>query len=491
MGVYTFENYIGTGGVQDVWANARNFTLTGGAGIPLLFPGKNGNAINYTNITDFHSAAVNYAFDESTNFSVSLWVYPRSSATVNYVIYFHSTGQFDSQIGIDVPNNRTYFGSGKAGVAAWYAYSTGVNLNSWNHLVAIWNGTCSYLWWNNVSQGCSGQYDLGDISTNTQTTFSYNDANFYRGGLDEVYIYNRTLTANDVYDLYSSFYTELSTPTLNTNATIPSIINHTSTGNYINITASDSDNDDIIGAYFNLTAPNGTLMQNMVNGSYIRGNSVIGINEEWHSANFSMPQNSTIIGQWNWTVLLVSNASTRANQSYSYWFNVSDSTKPNITINSPGIATNPSFLLNITVPDIVSYCFFNITKGASIEIANTTLSQFGSTDFFNISVVLSGDGTYNLWIWCNDSSNNWNQTNLSFTASTSVSPGGGGGGGVRIIEVLQNITTSTICLESTTTFNQAYSQWRINIFDWPKFKVMWFALWNNSNCVSSASLVPF
>lgn len=107
-----------------------------------------------------------------------------------------------------------------------------------------------------------------------------------------------------------------------------------------------------------------------------------------------------------------------------------DVVAPNVTINSPSASvSSASIKINFTAIDDVglSACFYNISRGASTEKANTYLSTTNLTDYYT----LTGEASYILHVSCNDTSRNINYTTLSFTYTINASPvdGGGGGGG--------------------------------------------------------------
>jgi len=91
---------------------------------------------------------------------------------------------------------------------------------------------------------------------------------------------------------------------------------------------------------------------------------------------------------------------------------------PNITINSPSSSTylSSSILLNITAQDNneVGICWYSLDSGTT----NQTLTQDGTTDFYNYTQISISSGNYVALFWCNDSAGNLNNTqNVSFTVA--------------------------------------------------------------------------
>ncbi len=117
-----------------------------------------------------------------------------------------------------------------------------------------------------------------------------------------------------------------------------------------------------------------------------------------------------------------------------------DTTFPNLSIISPSgkQTTRNGIVLSISVSDLnLNRCWYNVYRGSSIEVQNTTVncSQTGN---FNVTV----DADFILNLYANDSAGNVNSISSSFsidttTPATPPSPGGGSsggsGGGVGIV----------------------------------------------------------
>lgn len=119
----------------------------------------------------------------------------------------------------------------------------------------------------------------------------------------------------------------------------------------------------------------------------------------------------------------------------SYPFTV---TTPRISITSPSqnqTLASTSFPITINVTNnftALSYCYFNITRGASVEIGNTQI-----INCINTTTMVSGDANYIINVFANDSNNDRNTSSNAFIVNTGGggggSSGGGGGGSTTII----------------------------------------------------------
>lgn len=111
-------------------------------------------------------------------------------------------------------------------------------------------------------------------------------------------------------------------------------------------------------------------------------------------------------------------------------------TKPNLTVTAPN-TTFDGFTyipLNFTAVDdyALDKCFYNVTRGASLEKETTYTSCYANTTF-----TVSGDATYVVNLCVNDTSGNQNCTDVTFKTISYVPPvypsGSGGSGSVIVV----------------------------------------------------------
>jgi len=113
-----------------------------------------------------------------------------------------------------------------------------------------------------------------------------------------------------------------------------------------------------------------------------------------------------------------------------------DTTNPALNLNEPtGIKNSRSMTASWSVSDNSPItCLYNVYRGDSTEITNTSVNCSANTT--NFAVTVDADFTFNFYT--NDSAGNTNSTNSSFSVSTTTPPtpppgGGGGGGGGSIL----------------------------------------------------------
>lgn len=231
---------------------------------------------------------------------------------------------------------------------------------------------------------------------------------------------------------------------------------------------------------------NASLYGNWSGGWHL--NQTINITGSSNSSNFTanLPE-----GNYDWNVETqnqINNISFGAN---NLTIRV-DNTAPTIVINTPtGTVTSKTFNVDITANDSLSglnYCYFNITRGASVEVVNTQI-----TNCTTVSTTVSADASYVINVWANDSANNQNTTNQSFTvASTGQVGGAGGGGGGGSTTIIQQLTSpikASLCNPTYPKFTDAYQIFRKEP-TFENFKGLWFSYWDYTLCKSAASIIP-
>ena len=125
-----------------------------------------------------------------------------------------------------------------------------------------------------------------------------------------------------------------------------------------------------------------------------------------------------------------------------------DNTFPNLTATGPsGTLATKTFNVTISAWDNVnlSYCYGNITRGATVETSNFPIDLIAQTE----SVTVTSDADYIFHASCNDTSNNINTSTIAFTVSTGLPPSGppgpSGGGSTTIViigDATFDLTTS-------------------------------------------------
>ena len=409
---YDFEQ--SSGDLQDVNLGTYNGTVNG-------TPERNvagilGNAWDFNNslaespshwvqINDLSGVAYN------NNFSFSLWfkVSEADNVSNRRAVISESRLNADQEIiyaGVD--NNRT--GSGhRANSDAGFSNLVGDNLitDEWQHIVYVMNTTDQIIYVNGT-QKATGTIPTGDFFSQIITIGARitNVKNFgFDGIIDEIGIWNRTLTPSEISDIYNNgqgvqFSIDFTSPQVT--------IDYPS-----NTTYGSSDNP--LGFNVSLNEQGSSVLYSLNGNSNVTMSTIDNLN--YNDTNGSLAQ-----GSYN-LVVYVNDTNNNLNFTENVSFTL-DLTNPNITINEPvGTLGSQSIEINITALDDLALdtCYFNISRGSSVEVSNTNIANC-----MNTTISVSSDANYVIWVTINDTGNNINIMNQSFSVDTS---GGGGGTG--------------------------------------------------------------
>jgi|GEM_PF-2539264 len=214
------------GAITDYSTYANNGQLGGGTASyspTWTNAGKVGGAYVFDGINDYINISDAASLDMSDNLSIEAWIKPytnntgyaanpiiksSSTADANFVLYI-----FDSNVSIQFWANRS---------GTWGAISgiyNGATLNNWYHVALSYNSaTGGQLYINGVAVG--SRTGSGLLTTNNQPiTLGGRGSSYFNGTIDEVKIFNRTLSAEQIYQEYLAGLNNQSTNILVSNET--------------------------------------------------------------------------------------------------------------------------------------------------------------------------------------------------------------------------------------------------------------------------------
>ncbi|MGL1887455.1 MAG: FG-GAP-like repeat-containing protein, partial [Reichenbachiella sp.] len=185
---YDFDEGIAT----DVSGNGFDGTLIGGV----------------TSIEDRFGKDRAFNFDGSTGYITTTQTFSNNQPlTVSAWVNWNGTGAdqvFASWLDNSL-TNRMWFGldgSGNINFGDGFVTSTALTANEWVHLVGVYDGSQSRLYINGVlsdvsTAGLTYQFDVLTIGRQGN-----NASEYWNGGIDDIKIYNHTITAEEVSSLY-------------------------------------------------------------------------------------------------------------------------------------------------------------------------------------------------------------------------------------------------------------------------------------------------
>jgi hypothetical protein len=182
---YTFDD-----GTAADSAGSNNGTLTGG---PTPVAGKVGSgALSFDGVDDVVSSGASVNVASSDQFSYSFWIKaPQTSgAPVSFGVY-RACGRDGMSIRCTVDGDS----SGSATVGSVYD-------NAWHHIVFINNGNTQTIYKDNV-QGGSATETKSTQGGILRMGNGLSSSSFFGGQLDDVRIYDRALTTDDIGALYA------------------------------------------------------------------------------------------------------------------------------------------------------------------------------------------------------------------------------------------------------------------------------------------------
>lgn len=253
---YNFDEGTGTN-LDDKISHGYNGTLLNS---PIWEGGILGGALNFSS-SSFQLVNITnstFGFGGENNFSINVWIYPNRSVGDNTIIGKEKNWML-YQAGLKI---YLYLTNGGAYANSFSTTNNVLNTGAWQMVTVVYNGTgnaigaSAEIYVNGTSMPVTKAYTSGTF-TNSEGQFNIGVNNgvsdFYNGGIDELGIWNRTLTLTEVTQLYnggigleySTFY-----PTISLNSPVDNY-NSTSLNIIFNCTASDPINLTNVSLYIN------------------------------------------------------------------------------------------------------------------------------------------------------------------------------------------------------------------------------------------------
>lgn len=204
---FPFNEANGTinGTTADVSGNSNNLSLVNFAsGFGVISGGKYGNTLNLNGSSNY--AILNTpSVPTGSVMSVEAWIYPKaySDATYNGIVSWGSRSCNGLGFALSIQN------SGRPSMPTWCndfvpASGATATLNAWNHVAAVLNGQSATLYMNGQLAGTTTLTYLPNLSSVNLAIGALDyPGRYFNGMIDEVRIYNRALTADDIAVRYA------------------------------------------------------------------------------------------------------------------------------------------------------------------------------------------------------------------------------------------------------------------------------------------------
>lgn len=190
--------------VIDASGNGNHGTANGvTGGKAYTSGGKFGNAGFFDGIDDYVQSPLIPSVTITGTYTFSAWVKPNSSAGTQTI--FQNSNSGSDRNGMDYNNNTVHFGYYDG--SSWHGVQGQITANVWSHVVGTNNNRTLTLYINGTPYtteaagipyvGAAGSYMI------TGATSTVGQYGVFKGLIDEVRIYNRTLSPKEVRDLYA------------------------------------------------------------------------------------------------------------------------------------------------------------------------------------------------------------------------------------------------------------------------------------------------
>lgn len=410
-----------------------------------------GSSLLFDGLNDYvlvkHSASL--AFNASNWLTVSAWINRSgqncnsaiNSGTSNYcVIVSKSSISLNRgwELASNAGNLRFTFRNGTAS-SVDTSTSGGLSNNVWIHVAVVYNGTAIVHYLNGTAVKTTA-YSAGWADSTSNLTISLRNPdvltsnnNPFNGSIDEVLVFNRSLSAQEIGALYNATKTQYAN-----NFTNLGLGSHTFAAYAVDISANRNQTGlfvvtiDTSNPVVTLVAPangsavtsasqsfNATFSDNaqLANATFYLWNStptlinttVSGLSGTAGSVNLSVTL--PYAGNFAWNYLATDNATNTAFNAtnFTLTYSIGDSTPPTITIASPQarvyLYNELPLLVNVTLSEQGQTVLYTLTGG----ITNYSMS---STDglTYNATNESIATGAYTLFIYANDTAGNRNDT---------------------------------------------------------------------------------
>ena len=208
VGYWSFNE--GTGSYAgDSSGNRNQGTLVSG---PTWVDGKRGKALNFDGVNDYVNAGDNTSLRITNSFTISAWVKTdQNTSGLNVVAKYNGTnGYFFGMTGT-APAGRMFGGVTTAGVITRRFTNTVLAVGRWYHIVTVYNASAATesmyvdgILDNGTQSGTPPSSVPSTAGMNFEIGSRTNGIELWDGLIDEVRIYNRALSAQEVLQLYNS-----------------------------------------------------------------------------------------------------------------------------------------------------------------------------------------------------------------------------------------------------------------------------------------------
>jgi hypothetical protein len=266
QGYWPLDENVGTT-TTDASGNGSNGSITG----PVTWTtGRVGSALNFNGTDGVVNAGTNPAIANLPAITVSAWIRPTGTGETGYGRILQKGNGTTSAVGfwLNLTSNSGVQFSSYFSSASVQRTTTGSNINLtgvWQHVVATWDGTTSgggiHIYRNGVELAYAATVNgtgsrVDDSASILWIGNNNSGARTFAGTLDDIRIYNRVLTSQEITDLYNTAAPPPPADTTAPTVSITAPVNGTIVSGMTTVSANASDNIGVAGVQFKLDGNN-------------------------------------------------------------------------------------------------------------------------------------------------------------------------------------------------------------------------------------------
>ncbi|MEM3483956.1 MAG: LamG-like jellyroll fold domain-containing protein, partial [Candidatus Woesearchaeota archaeon] len=187
------------------WSIYGNNATCSGTSCPnITTAGKFGSALTFDGIDDYITVPTDKSLNITNAITLEAWINLAATPTTTQMIIEKGNLAADSVYWLYVTSSGTL--KGGVNISGWKEVSDGgsVSPNSWHHVAMVYNGSAVRLWLDGTPTG-SALSATGNIGVNNLNLIIGKYSTYYlKGTIDEVRIYNRALSAEEIATSYNA-----------------------------------------------------------------------------------------------------------------------------------------------------------------------------------------------------------------------------------------------------------------------------------------------
>ncbi|MBZ5555628.1 MAG: putative Ig domain-containing protein [Acidobacteriia bacterium] len=180
---------------NDIVGN-NNGTFTNGA--TYTSGGKVAGAFSFDGVDDYVDIP---SMNIGITFSLEFWVFPTRTGLLEHLVSNTYAGSNFGQFYL-ISGQLYYYQGGSTRLST---PANSVALNTWSHVALTYDGAVARVYVNGTLQGTSGQHTMTfNNALRLGHDISNSSSGYFKGLLDEVSLYNRVLTADEILAIFNA-----------------------------------------------------------------------------------------------------------------------------------------------------------------------------------------------------------------------------------------------------------------------------------------------